>query len=271
MKDLTEFGNKGAHDVIWGTGKSKVKDVLRELNRQKFKGVFSIEYEHNWLNSLPEIKQSIGYFDEVAHYLGQVFWRQLFNGRDLAGWTGEKKAYEIKDGVIEFNPEKAEANNLYTEKEYADFVFQFDFKLTPGANNGLAIRAPLTGDAAYTGMELQILDEKYKNYNELKPYQYHGSIYGVASAKQGNLKPAGEWNTQVVMANGPIIQVNLNGNQILKANTEKLSNSKTLDEKDHPGLKRNKGHIGFLGHGDKVAFRNLMIMELPEKKATAVR
>ncbi|CAN5424858.1 hypothetical protein BH23BAC1_BH23BAC1_35370 [soil metagenome] len=269
FKDLNAFGDKKAHDVVWGTGKSNIRGVLQELNRQNFKGVFSIEYEHNWMNSLPEIKESVAYFDEVAHELGQVFWRQLFNGQDLSGWIGATNAFEIKNGVMEFNPEKAGANNLFTEDEYANFVFQFDFKLTPGANNGLGIRAPLDGDAAYTGMELQILDEQYKG--ELKPYQLHGSIYGVAAAKPGHLKPAGEWNSQTVMAKGPNITVILNDHQILNANTAKLAKSKTPDERDHPGLKREKGHIGFLGHGDKVAFRKILIMELPGKNVTAGR
>ena len=85
--------------------------------------------------------------------------------------------------------------NLYTEKEYADFIYRFEFQLTPGANNGLGIRAPLTGDAAYVGMELQILDNTAPIYANLHEYQYHGSVYGVIPAKKGFLKPVGEWNS----------------------------------------------------------------------------
>lgn len=65
FKDLNKYG-KGAHDVPWGTGEGNVKGMLGEIHRQGFKGVFSIEYEHNWLNSLPEIAQSVRYFDKVA-------------------------------------------------------------------------------------------------------------------------------------------------------------------------------------------------------------
>jgi sugar phosphate isomerase/epimerase len=65
FKDLNRYG-EGAHDVPWGTGEGDVKGMLTEIHRQGFKGVFSIEYEYNWLDSLPEIAQSVAYFDRVA-------------------------------------------------------------------------------------------------------------------------------------------------------------------------------------------------------------
>ena len=66
FKDLNRYGKEGAHDVPWGTGKADVEGILAEVHRQKFKGVFSIEYEHNWKTSLPEIAESVKYFDKVA-------------------------------------------------------------------------------------------------------------------------------------------------------------------------------------------------------------
>jgi sugar phosphate isomerase/epimerase len=65
FKDLNRYG-QGAHDVPWGTGKANVRAILQEVYQQGFKGVFSAEYEHNWLNSLPEIAQSVAFFDQVA-------------------------------------------------------------------------------------------------------------------------------------------------------------------------------------------------------------
>lgn len=59
FKDLNEFGNKKAHDVVWGTGKLGMKDVIAELKRQNFKGMLSAEYEYNWENSLPEVTESV--------------------------------------------------------------------------------------------------------------------------------------------------------------------------------------------------------------------
>jgi len=66
LKDLNKYGKPGEHDVIWGTGKADVKAILTEVHRQGFKGVFSVEYEHNWEHSVPEIAASAKYFNEVA-------------------------------------------------------------------------------------------------------------------------------------------------------------------------------------------------------------
>jgi len=185
----------------------------------------------------------------------------LFNGQDLSGWTGSTKGYLVKDGKIILDP-KVGGGNLYTVGQYGDFVIRFEFRLTPGANNGLAIRAPLSGDAAYVGMEIQILDDTAAKYNSLRPYQYHGSIYGVVPAKRGYLKPIGEWNSEEVIANGPHISVKLNGTTIVDANIDEASKPKTMDEREHPGLKRREGHIGFCGHSDYIEFRNLRIKVL---------
>jgi len=185
----------------------------------------------------------------------------LFNGKDMTGWTGDTKGYSAKDGKIVLDP-RLSSGNLYTVGEYGDFIFRFEFKLTPGANNGLAIRTPLSGNPAYEAMELQILDNTAPKYKELKPYQFHGSIYGVVPAKRGYLKPIGEWNSEKVIAKGRRIKVILNGTTIVDADIDEASTPKTIDGRDHPGLKRDKGHIGFCGHGDYLEFRNLRIKSL---------
>ena len=145
------------------------------------------------------------------------------------------------------------------------FNFRFEFKLTPGANNGLGIHAPLTGDVAYVGKELQILDNTASIYANLKAYQYHGSVYGVIASKRGFLKPVGQWNSEEVIVKGNHIKIILNGTVIVDGNWEEASKNGTLDQKNHPGLKRNKGHIGFLGHGSELQFRNIRIKDLSKK------
>jgi HEAT repeat protein len=184
----------------------------------------------------------------------------LFNGRDLAGWTGGG-GYAAEDGMIVVHPERG-GGNLYTEREYSDFVLRFEFKLTPAANNGLGVRAPLEGDAAYVGMELQILEDGSPVYWGLKPYQYHGSIYGVVPARRGVLRPVGEWNTEEVTARGRRITVAVNGAVIVDADIDAAAAGGTMDGRDHPGLARTSGHIGFLGHGSIVQFRNIRIKEM---------
>jgi hypothetical protein len=191
----------------------------------------------------------------------------LFNGKDLSGWiygkrgNGENKSgvgYQVADGSIYCTVK--DGGNLYTEKEYGDFVFRFEVKLTENANNGIGIRAPLTGDSAYEGMEIQVLDDSGSQYKNLRPEQYHGSIYDCFAAKRGNQKPVGEWNEEEITAKGRQITVKLNGVVIVDANLDDLKDEAKL--KKHPGLANKKGHIGFLGHGARVEFRNLRIKEL---------
>ena len=186
----------------------------------------------------------------------------LFNGTNLDGWVGNKTAYQAVDGEIVVSPGEGSGGNLYTEKEYSDFILRFEFLLTPGANNGLGIHAPLDGDVAYNGKELQILDNTAEKYANLKPYQYHGSVYGIIPAKRGYLKPVGEWNAQEVIVKGSKVKVILNGTTIVDGDFLEASKSGTMDGREHPGLQRTKGHIGFLGHGDVLKFRNIRIKDL---------
>jgi hypothetical protein len=185
----------------------------------------------------------------------------LFNGRDLSGWTGGGEGYAAEDGKIVVHPERG-GGNLFTEKEYADFVLRFEFKLWPAANNGLGVRAPLEGDAAYAGMELQILEDGSPVYWGLRPYQYHGSIYGVVAARRGFLRPPGEWNAQEVTVRGRRVTVVVNGATVVDADIDAASAGGTVDGNAHPGLKRESGHIGFLGHGSVLEFRNIRLKEL---------
>lgn len=188
--------------------------------------------------------------------------RVLFDGTNMHQWTGNTKDYVLEDGNIVMHPSKSFGGNLYTKDEFDNFVLRFEFMLTPGANNGLGIRTPMEGDAAYVGMELQILDNEAPIYKDLQPYQYHGSVYGVIPAKRGYLKPTGEWNYQEVIADGDHIKVILNGTTILDGNIREAAKNGTMDHKDHPGLFNKKGHIGFLGHGSEVKFRNIRIKEI---------
>lgn len=184
----------------------------------------------------------------------------LFDGKTLNGWQGSTNGYVVEDGVIVCKRDGG--GNLYTEKEYSNFVFRFEFKLTLGANNGVGIRTPLKGDPAYVGMEIQILDDSADVYKNVQDWQRHGSVYGIIAAKRGFLKPVGEWNTEEIICDGRKIKVILNGETIVDGDLDEASTPKTLDGKDHPGLKNEKGHIAFCGHGAHVEFRNLRIKEL---------
>jgi hypothetical protein len=201
----------------------------------------------------------------------------LFNGKDLTGWVYGRRAggaenrtgrgYQVENGVL-FTT-KEDGGNLFTEKEYADFVLRFDFKLTPNANNGIGIRAPLEGDAAYAGIEIQVLDDSGSEYTKLRPAQYHGSVYHMFPAKRGFQKPLGDWNSEEITANGRQITVKLNGVTIVDANLDDVKDEELLAKhrnvtrpEGSRGIANTKGHIGLLGHGTRVEFRNLRIKEL---------
>lgn len=186
----------------------------------------------------------------------------IFNGKDLTGWTIRGQygpGYVVEDGKIVCPSDGG--GNLFTEKEYSNFVLRFEFKLEEGSNNGIGIRAPYEGDAAYKGMEIQILDHDAPVYQgKLRPAQKHGSIYDVVPAKTGFLKPTGEWNAEEIIADGRHIKVTLNGTVIVDANLDDVTDPAVL--KKHPGLARTSGHIGLLGHHSRVEFRNMRVKEL---------
>ncbi len=184
----------------------------------------------------------------------------VFNGVDLTGWTGNTEGYAVEDGSLVCL--KDGGGNLYIDKEYSDFHLRFAFKLESGANNGVGIRAEQGKDAAYYGMEIQILDDTAPEYADLQPWQYHGSVYGVAPAHRGYQKPLGEWNEQEIAAQGNHITVMLNGTVIVDVDLEQEGGSGTIDGREHPGLFNPSGYIGFLGHGHRIEFRAIRIKAL---------
>ncbi len=204
--------------------------------------------------------------DEANRLLSEIAggdddFKPLFNGKDLSGWTGATKTYEVADGTLV--AKKGTHGNMFTDGTYDNFSVRFEFKLPPGGNNGLALRSPITDkEIAYEGMESQILDNTAKKYKKLHDYQSHGSLYGLAPALTGYLRPVGQWNYQELTISGDNLTVDLNGYEILNTNIAQVR-EKPMDGKEHPGAFRTDGHFGLLGHQDPVAFRNIRIKRLP--------
>jgi hypothetical protein len=222
----------------------------------------------------------------------------LFNGKDLTGWIGGTGMYGVdpkQPGVLQCFPErrvKGQPGNLLTEKQYRNFILRFEFVMPPNGNNGLGIRTPSPNvDSAYHGMcELQLLDDGGRAYydakakkDKLKPYQYTGSIYGIVPSRRDNtgklarykerqftgggsyVRRPGMWNFAEVKVIGSEIEFYLNGYLITKGDVSKYKgNGDTPDGRKHPGLHNKKGHIGWLGHGHNVKWRNIRIKELPD-------
>jgi hypothetical protein len=219
-----------------------------------------VSYRNIYIKELPRVKPFA-----LSKKEKKEGFKILFDGTNMYNWQGNTRDYITENGNLAVRPKPGKStlgNNLYTKEQYSDFIFRFEFQLSPGANNGLGIRAPLSGDAAYEGMELQILDNDAPIYKALKVYQYHGSIYGTIPAKRGSLKPLGEWNYQEVIVQGPKIKVILNGDVILDADISEARKNGAVDGQKHPGLMRESGHIGFLGHGSELQFRNIRIQDL---------
>ncbi len=185
-----------------------------------------------------------------------------------ANWIGNLDGYPIQDGVI---VSKENSGNIYTKKEYQDFIFRFEFKLPPGGNNGVGPRSPhpddksaRSKDVAYGNFEIQILDDSAKQYENLKVWQFHGSAYGIAAAEKGALKPVGEWNSEEIYFKGTHLKITVNDKVILDTD---IANTKPDDDyakKLALGRNRGAGHIAFAGHGAGIEFRNVRVLELKD-------
>ena len=188
--------------------------------------------------------------------------KSVFNGKNLDGWQGLLDSYQVRDDAIVCKEGKG--GNLLTKEEYGDFVVRLEFKMPPGGNNGLAIRAPAEGNAAYAGMcELQVLDDNYEAVRgAIDPRQAHGSAYGMVAAHRGYQHPIGEWNFQETTVKGSTIKVELNGTIILDTDLSKVDMSTVMAKSAHPGKDRTSGFFGFAGHNDPVMFRAVRIKKL---------
>lgn len=209
----------------------------------------------------------------------------LFDGRSLDKWHGNTAAYVPVDGAIYVTAQYGGSGNLYTKKNYSDFIYRFEFCFdVPGVNNGIGIRTgkDVTGvDAAFHGMEIQVLDHDdpmYQGYpygyTGIKPYQIHGSIYGVVGAKHVDFGPIKQWHTEEIKAVGDHITVTVDGEVIVDADIREAcqghavgpegeqGNPYMIDHRNHPGLFNKEGYISFCGHGQGVKFRNIRILDL---------
>jgi len=151
---------------------------------------------------------------------------------------------------------------LLSEKEYGDFELEFEFKLGETGNSGCALRAPLYGDPAFEGMELQMADFRYNP--SAKDSELTGGIYRAIAPSRQVYKPT-EWNRYQITLRGPRLKVVLNGETIQDLNLDE----QTQSVKRHNGAaappvkdRPRKGHIGFqeLSRGtEHVQIRNARI------------
>jgi len=256
----------GPYANVWLNGKHVVKDAPLANFFEKGKPIPAdgpiqlqthggeIRWRNVFLREIPP--------EEANAYLAGLDadgFEPIFNGKDFTGWAGPVDNNEVVDGAI-----LSKHKTIYTEAEYGDFVVRFEFKVPPGGNNGLAIRYPGKGNTAYVGMcELQVLDNASAKYANLKPHQYHGSIYGMVPAIRGYLRPPGQWNYQKVTVRGHRITVDLNGTTITDADLSEVDPATFMSPAEKfKGRMRMKGRFGFTGHGAPVAYRGIMLKRL---------
>jgi hypothetical protein len=181
----------------------------------------------------------------------------LFNGKDLSGWkaTGKMDVWGAENGAIYVSG--GGGGWLLTEKEYGDYELRLEYKLPKMGNSGVALRTPRQGDPAYVGMEIQLIDDV--NWKGLQTWQQTGSIYNVVPAKTIKNKEIGEWNAMRIVAKGRHVRIENNGAVLVDADLDEYVKEHA---KRHPGLLREKGHIGFQSYNFRVEFRNINIKEL---------
>jgi hypothetical protein len=189
----------------------------------------------------------------------------LFDGKGLDGWKGyDSKAdnWAAEDGLLVC---KGQGGGwLGTARDYDNFVVRLEYRLKPGGNSGVYIRAPEKGHISRVGMEIQILDDNHPSYAKLDFYQYTGSIYHVVAPTQRAGKPAGEWNAMEIRADGRQVVVVVNGKKVVDADLDRCLKDAAV-AKEHTGLARKSGRIGLQSHSERVEFRNLRVKELPAR------
>lgn len=169
---------------------------------------------------------------------------------------------------------------LMSEKQYENFILEYEFKLGPRGNSGLALRAPMAGDPAFDGMELQMADYRYNT--SAKDSELTGGLYRALAPTKQVYKPE-EWNRYRVELRGSHIKVTLNDQVIQNVDLDTQTEGVLRhDGKPASALKDRprRGHIGFqelsrspiaadgkaapiVDNNDRVKIRKFRILELP--------
>ncbi len=256
IKDVNEYGKNSAHDVPWGTGKSNLRAVLKELDRQGFKGVFSTEYEHNWDNNVPDIRKCMEFFNKVGGELKPGGGRNLFADDLSDGVTKGKWTYN--EGVIA----RVGGGDLGTKGKYGNFILDCGFKLAKKSNSGVFIR--MGSREWIPWVEIQVAN----SYNKEVTRHSCGGIYDVQAPAVIAVNKPGQWNRLTIRAKDSKVQVVLNGRQVVdmdlddwveaNRNPDGSKNKFKIAYKDLP----RKGYIAFQDHGQAIEYRNIRIMEL---------
>lgn len=194
-------------------------------------------------------------------------WTSLFDGKSLAGWTSANggkpgDGWKIEDGCIH---RAGKSGDIVSEKEYKDFEFEFEWKISAKGNSGVKYRVQKS-PGGWLGPEYQVLDDAGHPNGKVADTTA-ASLYEIApAAKDKDLKPAGEWNISKIVAKGTVLEHWLNGKLAMRIDTTSEEWAKL--KKDSKFAKMEgfagpaAGHLLLQDHGDEVWFRNLRIHTL---------
>ncbi|MBN2505437.1 MAG: DUF1080 domain-containing protein [Verrucomicrobia bacterium] len=183
---------------------------------------------------------------------------------DISKPPQQPVVWKVENGVLHGGDPRG--TWLISERNYRDFILEFEFKLGETGNSGCALRAPPRGDPAFDGLELQMADFRYNT--GAKDSELTGGLYRAVAPRRQVYKPTA-WNAYRITLQGPRLNVVLNGTVILDLNLDEQSQKvKRHDGTDAPPIKDRprQGRIGFqeLSRGDShVQIRNARIKVLP--------
>ncbi|MCF8262503.1 MAG: DUF1080 domain-containing protein [Melioribacteraceae bacterium] len=259
LKDLSEFGNKDAYDVPFGTGKSNIKNILAELSLQNYRGTLTVEHEREEDSMAPEIpiKNGLDYIKKITYFEGYKEllgnWNGMFNKH---GWNQYGPGFfelDEKTGVLTSNG--GMGLMWFSTKKYENFVLDLDFKChAPNTNSGIFLRIPefvTNNDYVNNSFEIQIYDAETLSKHGT------GAIYDAEPAKMTASKPTGEWNHYRITFQDDLIKVELNGKLINSWNAEPRGKIKSFADEGYIGLQNHDSHA-------KVSFKNIFIKEIDD-------
>ncbi len=195
----------------------------------------------------------------------------LFDGKTLENFRGYQSeqigsGWSVQDGAIFFDGNRSD--DLVTRKEYGNFEFEFEWKISAGGNSGVMYRVSLGEKKPWhTGPEYQLLDDA--NHKDGKtPNTSTGALYALYPPNNKSLKPVGQWNASKIVLDGNRIEHWLNGSQVVEATIGNPDWIKTVEASKFGKFKQfagnAQGHLVLQDHGNPVWFRNLKIKTLDE-------
>jgi len=252
FKDLNEMG-KDAHDVPWGTGKGDVAEVLKELQRQGFKGAFSIEYEYRSASQDEEVAACADAFRKMTQSLSDPEEVVLFNGKDLSGWAFSadkvKGTWSVTNGVIH-NSGKPNGY-IRTEADYTGYILRLQFRHITEGNSGYLNRVQLPDKVWPRCIEVQ---GQYGNVGDI--WNLGFSMKTDRARRRGKRtikrfdsseRKLGEWNDLQIEMRGGDLKAWVNGVvQTLATECEVIP-----------------GKICIQSEGARMEYRNIRLIKLP--------